>query len=726
MSDSKDFVIENGVLKQYNGPGGEVVIPEGVTEIGFCAFRDCAGLTQVTIPESVMKIDVFAFYKCVSLTNVTIPIGVTEVESEAFFECDSLIDVDAAFLQTKEKLPTGIAGLLSGSGGESLAYVLLYQGAKAWQREVQSRIQKQPKLAEGVVSVITRLLAEEKRPKKAEWEQAVDFVLENQEYIGTESLQAFYDVAREKKCPVLANMESDFGLRGRLAAKIGQEVETATQSPENPAERLVSEQWKVTPMVKHLQGMVKQGVRYVDSEELCSKEVLIWLIASARVQTNVNMFCNNRKEILESLKQNVDPIADGLDQTALMEFLETMVFSDTDTELFIPAYCRYADERQMERIIQQVKMWRHAERVQDLFYYSETKVAMRNCDLGTYASMRGTDEETLRDTVLADLGLDQEGKKYYDLGGRTVEARMEEDLTLSLYDPEAGKAVRSMPKKGADPEKYEAAKEDFVRLKKDLRTAVKERVNLLFQRFLDGQEQEGAYWKKIYFQNPMLNQIARLLVWSQNKKTFIMTDHGTADSAGQPYEVGDKPVKVAHPMEMKKEDLEYWQKYFTSHGLKQPFEQVWEPVVDFSAVREDRYQGLTLSANRLRNQGRHGIYYSNYEGISFTDLDLKCYFSDDYWMNENITVTFGKFQVTNPSRAANHVLVRLDRWLAAERVRKDDATVVNVLDSFTLAQVTELLNLAIENQCTNCTAALLEYKNQKFPDFDPMDVFTLD
>ena len=340
--------------------------------------------------------------------------------------------------------------------------------------------------------------------------------------------------------------------------------------------------------------------------------------------------------------------------------------------------------------------------------------------------MRGTDEETLRDTVLADLGLDQEGKKYYDLGGRTVEARMEEDLTLSLYDPEAGKAVRSMPKKGADPEKYEAAKEDFVRLKKDLRTAVKERVNLLFQRFLDGQEQEGAYWKKIYFQNPMLNQIARLLVWSQNKKTFIMTDHGTADSAGQPYEVGDKPVKVAHPMEMKKEDLEYWQKYFTSHGLKQPFEQVWEPVVDFSAVREDRYQGLTLSANRLRNQGRHGIYYSNYEGISFTDLDLKCYFSDDYWMNENITVTFGKFQVTNPSRAANHVLVRLDRWLAAERVRKDDATVVNVLDSFTLAQVTELLNLAIENQCTNCTATLLEYKNQKFPDFDPMDVFTLD
>ena len=60
------------------------------------------------------------------------------------------------------------------------------------------------------------------------------------------------------------------------------------------------------------------------------------------------------------------------------------------------------------------------------------------------------------------------------------------------------------------------------------------------------------------------------------------------------------------------------------------------------------------------------------------------------------------------------------------RVLKDDASVAAVLDGFTLAQVTELLNLAIENNCVNCKAALLEYKNQNFPDFDPMDAFTLE
>jgi hypothetical protein len=29
MSNASDFVIENGVLKNYVGPGGDVVIPEG-------------------------------------------------------------------------------------------------------------------------------------------------------------------------------------------------------------------------------------------------------------------------------------------------------------------------------------------------------------------------------------------------------------------------------------------------------------------------------------------------------------------------------------------------------------------------------------------------------------------------------------------------------------------------------------------------------------------------
>lgn len=35
MSDMKDFVIDNGTLKKYSGQGGEIVIPDGITTIGW-------------------------------------------------------------------------------------------------------------------------------------------------------------------------------------------------------------------------------------------------------------------------------------------------------------------------------------------------------------------------------------------------------------------------------------------------------------------------------------------------------------------------------------------------------------------------------------------------------------------------------------------------------------------------------------------------------------------
>ena len=64
MENKQDFVIENGVLQKYNGPGGDVTIPAGVTKIGECAFEDCTGLTSVTIPESVTEIGYNVFTNC--------------------------------------------------------------------------------------------------------------------------------------------------------------------------------------------------------------------------------------------------------------------------------------------------------------------------------------------------------------------------------------------------------------------------------------------------------------------------------------------------------------------------------------------------------------------------------------------------------------------------------------------------------------------------------------
>ena len=53
----------------------EYVIPDGVKEIGWCAFEGCTNLKSVTIPNSVTKIGKAAFSGCTGLQSVTIPRG---------------------------------------------------------------------------------------------------------------------------------------------------------------------------------------------------------------------------------------------------------------------------------------------------------------------------------------------------------------------------------------------------------------------------------------------------------------------------------------------------------------------------------------------------------------------------------------------------------------------------------------------------------------------------
>ncbi len=88
-----DFTIEDGVLTKYNGPGGDVTIPGGVTGIGEKAFSECAGLTSVTIPGGVTSIGEDAFSYCEGLTSVTIPGSVTSIGEHAFFFCKGLTSV---------------------------------------------------------------------------------------------------------------------------------------------------------------------------------------------------------------------------------------------------------------------------------------------------------------------------------------------------------------------------------------------------------------------------------------------------------------------------------------------------------------------------------------------------------------------------------------------------------------------------------------------------------
>jgi hypothetical protein len=66
-----------------------IIIPEGVTEIGFDAFRYCEALESVVLPSSLMSITDGAFYHCTSIKSVAVNGGKNfKVSNDALYSYD--------------------------------------------------------------------------------------------------------------------------------------------------------------------------------------------------------------------------------------------------------------------------------------------------------------------------------------------------------------------------------------------------------------------------------------------------------------------------------------------------------------------------------------------------------------------------------------------------------------------------------------------------------------
>ena len=84
MIEPKDFYIEDDKLISYLGNSADIVIPEGVQQIGSGVFIENKNLRSITLPKSLRWIGQFAFSKCVSLKSITIPANVTFIDKCAF------------------------------------------------------------------------------------------------------------------------------------------------------------------------------------------------------------------------------------------------------------------------------------------------------------------------------------------------------------------------------------------------------------------------------------------------------------------------------------------------------------------------------------------------------------------------------------------------------------------------------------------------------------------
>jgi len=69
-----------------------IVLPNGLTSIGDCAFADCSSLKNIIVPDGVQRVGEYAFMRCSALTEVTCNAEI--IGTRAWEGCSSLVKVN--------------------------------------------------------------------------------------------------------------------------------------------------------------------------------------------------------------------------------------------------------------------------------------------------------------------------------------------------------------------------------------------------------------------------------------------------------------------------------------------------------------------------------------------------------------------------------------------------------------------------------------------------------
>ena len=83
---------------------------------------------------------------------------------------------------------------------------------------------------------------------------------------------------------------------------------------------------------------------------------------------------------------------------------------------------------------------------------------------------------------------------------------------------------------------------------------------------------------------------------------------------------------------------------FTENKLKQPFEQIWEPVVDPNTVTKDRYKGCMIPYYRFTGKQKHGISVIGDGGIKYSGEIVKALADKHRTFLPHKTVNHRKYQ----------------------------------------------------------------------------------
>jgi Domain of unknown function (DUF4132)/Poly(ADP-ribose) polymerase and DNA-Ligase Zn-finger region len=236
----------------------------------------------------------------------------------------------------------------------------------------------------------------------------------------------------------------------------------------------------------------------------------------------------------------------------------------------------------------------------------------------------------LEDRLVPALDLDADGSRRFDLGGRTLQLRVDGDLRVELEADDQTR-LRGFPsvRKGDDADKVAAAKSAFDLVRTELEALLETQSARLEHAFSTGRSWKRADWEKYLLEHPVMKHLVKRLVWLSDAP-FIVDEEGRfmgADLAAM--KLGAETVRLVHPAELDDGARNAWSTVLTDFQIIQPFNQLARPVV--ALADQERNKDALASKSPIHvDVGRlHGVF----NRLGWTKgppdyMTVKCFYKD--------------------------------------------------------------------------------------------------
>jgi hypothetical protein len=190
------------------------------------------------------------------------------------------------------------------------------------------------------------------------------------------------------------------------------------------------------------------------------------------------------------------------------------------------------------------------------------------------AKKRGLGLHELEDRLVPRCNLDENGTRVFDLDGKKVSLRVDQDLYAVLENEDKSR-VKSIPAK------FPEAKAAFDLLRTELEATLKTQSSRLEQSLSTGRRWKRADWETHLHTHPLMRHLVKRLVWGgydakgNLQNAFIVDEEGALmDGDLGKTEITGPFVGLVHPVELDAAARGKWGTVLADFQIIQPFHQL--------------------------------------------------------------------------------------------------------------------------------------------------------